>query len=136
MYLIEKTLHQACLTEEGQDTLNDPEYKDDESELIRETGRNSKGEQCWHPGDSASNTPRAPACMYAQNDRFLDFRTASYEKRGPITMAAAVFAPTALIAVSLMWFIFKIFFVKEGLLFAIGGAACTAAALWGIIKYY
>jgi hypothetical protein len=87
MYFIEKMLHQLWFTEEGQHIMNDPEITANEK-LVRETGRDKDGNERWGIHKSVSETPRAIASLYVQNDRFLEFRTPFDERRGLITLAA------------------------------------------------
>jgi len=138
MYFIERSMRKYWDTKEGQRILKNPKRKDEELDLalVRETGRDSKGEKCWHPLESASDTPHAPVSLYEQNDRFLDFRTPFDERRGLITMVAAVFAPTFVIAVKLLVMMILDIFPKYGVLFTVLNLACSIIALALMAKYF
>jgi len=137
MYFVERSMRKYWGTKEGQRILKNPKRKDEELDLalVRETGRDSKGNKCWHPLESASDTPHAPVSLYEQNDRFLDFRTPFDERRGLITMVAALFAPTFVIFAKIFLSIILDNYSKYGFLFTGSNVVCSALVLAFAVKY-
>jgi hypothetical protein len=87
MFFIEKGLYEATFSDEERKD-SERRQREGEAELIRTTGSDKEGNKYWRIDESVSDTPRAPGSLYAQNKRYLDFRTPYDEKRGLITILA------------------------------------------------
>ena len=115
--------------------MKDPEMTANEI-LVRDTGRDKNGKERWSRYKSFSETPHAPATLYAQNDRFLEFRTPFDERRGLITLASTMGGGLVFMSSALLMLIMSFIFKEYGLLLTIVSIFCLIAIFYLSIKYF
>ncbi|UZG43312.1 DUF6708 domain-containing protein [Caldimonas thermodepolymerans] len=91
MYFFEKCSWDAVANTDDPETrkyLKDLETRfAGEPELIRTTGKDSKGVRCYRITESVSDAPQGEHVVYEFNDTFMDLRTPFEEWRGLVTLA-------------------------------------------------